>query len=157
MKTGKKTALRAVLCILVLFILFNIGWYIWRSVKYGPYSEGMEKNYFNTWIVPRYAHVDADGYDYSVKYPDYLSFTGNLCVGLPSTDGNPFTDFIIIWPNAFGGYKYGASLTLEDESYQIYINRDGSAVDPELNEIAVRCQETINILLERAEKMWGLD
>ena len=157
MKTDRKKALRAVLGIVVIFILLNLSWYIWRAVKYSSYSKGMEKNYFSTWIVPRYAQVDADGYDYSVKYPDYLSLTGNLCVGLPSTDGNPFTDFLIIWPKALGGYRYGASLTLEGENYQIYINSDGSAADPEYSEIVTRCQGTINILLERAEKMWGLE
>ena len=157
MKTGKKTVLRAVLCVLVLFALINIGWYVWRTARYGPYTKGMEKNEISTWIVPRYKYSDADGFDYGVKYPDYLSFTGNMSVGLPATDENPFTDFLIIWPEPFRGYTYGAALTVDEEPYQIYINADGSAVDPGDSEVVTRCQETINVLLSRAEEMWDLE
>ena len=157
MKTDRKTVLRWVLCILALFALANVGWYTWRMVKYDSYSKGMEKNVFATWIVPRYMHTDAEGYDYSVKYPDYLSFTGNMCVGLPAKDENPFTDFIVIWPKVFGGYKYGASLTVGGENYQIYINEDGSAVYPEDNAIVASCQEHINDLLRKAGEMWDLE
>ena len=76
MRLGKKTAIRAALCLLMLFVLSNICWFVWRAEKYGAYIEGMETNYFSTWIVPRYTYTDADGYDYGVKYPDYLSLTG---------------------------------------------------------------------------------
>ncbi len=158
MKAGKKKALRVILCIiLVFFVLINICWYVWRASKYGPYSKGMEKNVFATWIVPRYSFTDDDGFDYGVKYPDYLSLTGNLSVGLPAADGNPFTDFLIIWPQLSGVCRYGVSLTVDDVTYQIYIKSDGSAVSPEDSEVAVRCQETINVLLRRAEKMWNLE
>ena len=115
----------------------------------------MEKNDFFTWIVPRYKHSDPDGYDYGVKFPNYLSFTGNMSVGLPDTDGNLFTDFLVIWPKAFRGYEYGVSLTVEGQTYQIYINSDGSAVDPEYKEIAESCKDEINALLQRAEEMWN--
>ena len=157
MKTGKKIALKVVLCIFALFILLNAGWYVWRTVKYGSFSEGMEENYFTTWIVPRYIHTDANGYDYNVKYPDYLSFTGNLSVGLPSTDENMFTDGLIIWPKLSGGYEYGVFLNEGAENYQVYINADGSAVYPEDSEIVVRHQENIDALLSRAEEMWDLE
>ncbi len=157
MKTYKRIALRAALCILALFALWNVGWYVWRMVKYGPFSRGLEKNDFATWIVPRYKYMDTDGYDYGVKYPDYLSFTGNLSVGLPETDGNPFTDFLIIWPKLSGGYEYGVSLTEGNENYQIYITADGSAVYPENSEVVARKQETIDALLHRAEEMWDLE
>ena len=157
MKSGKKTALKIVICILIIFVLINVFWFAWRAVKYGAYSEGMQKNDIPEWLVPRYVYTDADGYDYSVKYPDYLSFTGNMSVGLPSTPDNIFTDFIVIWPKPFGGYKYGASLTVDDTNYQIYINGDGSSVYPENNELAALFQDTINDLLERAGEMWDLE
>ena len=157
MKAWKKTAIRVVLGLLALFLLVNLAWCVWRMAKYGTYSKGMEKTYFSTWIVPRYGHTDADGFDYSVKYPEYLSLTGNLCVGLPTTDENPFTDFLIIWPKWSGGYEYGVSLTIEGVTWQIYIRPDGSVVDPEYSEIAARCRDTIDTLLERAGKMWDLE
>ena len=156
MKTGKKSALRIVLCIAAIFLLLNAGWYGWRTVRYGAFTKGMEQNDLGTWIVPRYLHTDADGYDYSVKYPDYLSVTGNLSVGLPAEDDNPFTDFLVVWPKVFGGYGYGISLTEGATNYQIYLHEDGSAVDPRQREIAERNKETIEDLLQKADAMWDI-
>ena len=116
----------------------------------------MEENVFSSWLVPRYVHTDADRYDYGVKYPDYLSFTGNLSVGLPATDDNPFTDFLIIWPKLSGGCEYGVSITEDGKEYQIYIHADGSAVRPEDSEVVARNQDHINALLGRAEAMWDI-
>ena len=157
MKAGKNKVLRAVLGILVLFVLINAGWLIWRTVKYGSYIRGMEKNVFATWIVPRYQYTDAEGYDYGVKYPEYLSLTGNMSVGLPTTEDNWFTDFIIIWPKLFGGYEYGVSISEGNQDYQIYINADGSAVNPEDSKLVADNQETIQELLTRAQQMWELE
>ena len=157
MKTGIRAALRIVLCFLVLFILVNAAWFIWRTVRYGAYCEGMEKNEVATWIVPRYVHADADGFDYGVKYPDYLTFTGNMSVGLPSADDNPFTDFLVVWPKVSGRVEYGVSLTKGSQVYQVYINADGTAVYPEDIKMVEEYQDTINDLLSRAKRMWDLD
>lgn len=157
MKSGNRKTLKIILAVLAFFILVNMGWYFWRMVKYGSYCKGWEKNEFGSWIVPRYVYTDEDDYDYLVKYPEYLSFTGNMSVGLPATEENPFTDFLIIWPKAFGGYEYGASVTIGNQGYQIYIKSDGTAVNPEDSEIAASCQDTINDLLNRAKKMWNLE
>ena len=107
-------------------------------------------------LVPRYFHTDAERYDYSVKYPDYLTFTGNLCVGLPAEGDDPFTDFLVIWPKAFGGCEYGVSLREDDAEYQIYIRADGSAVRPEDQALVDRHRQTVEALLQRAEEMWDL-
>ena len=157
MKVSKKKVLKMMLCILVFFILINICWYAWRMEKYEVYNQGMEENAFSTWIVPRYAYTDVNGYDYSVKYPNYLSFTGNLCVGLPTKDDYAFSDCLIIWPRLFGGYDYGVILSKGDESFSIYINADGSAVYPEDSEVVARNQEGIDDLLSRAKEMWNLE
>ena len=156
MKKTKKTVLKGILCLLALFLLFNVGWYVWRAVKYGAYAEGMEVNPIPEWLVPRYKLIDADGYDYGLKYPDYLSFTGNMSVGTPAED-DPFSDFLIVWPKPAGGYTYGVALTEDGKGYQIYIGADGSAVDPEYAGIVARHQDTIDELLRRAEAMWDLE
>ena len=107
--------------------------------------------------MPRYIQTDAEGFDYGVKYPDYLTLTGNLSVGLPSTEETMFTDCLIIWPKAFGGYEYGVILYPGEESFSIYIHGDGSAVYPEDSELVARYQETIDTLLCRAVEMWDLE
>ena len=157
MRVGKKKVIKIILCILLLFVMINACWYVWRMVKYDPFTKGMEKSEIPEFLVPRYYSMDADGYDYSVKYPDYLSFTGNLCVGLPTTDENVFTDFLIIWPKLFDRYEYGVSLNAEGETYQIYINSDGSPVDPRYSEIVNEYKDTIDDLLSRAKEMWDID
>ena len=156
MRKGRKTAVKALLCAAAVFILINVCWYVWRLTKYGPCSRGMDENAFSSWIVPRYLYTDADGYDYSVKYPGYLSFTGNLCVSFPVSDNNYFTDCLIIWPKVSGDYEYGVILSEGDESYQIYIHADGSAVNPEDSAVVTRKQDDIHTLLQKAEEMWNL-
>ena len=157
MSKVRKTAVKALLCTAALFILINLCWYVWRMNKYGAYSRGMDENYFSSWIVPRYLYTNADGYDYSVKYPGYLSLTGNLSVSLPASDDNYFTDGLIIWPKVSGDYEYGVILIEGDVSYQIYIHSDGSAVYPEDSAVVVRKQDIINDLLTKAEEMWDLE
>ena len=157
MRVGKKKVLKVIICILLLFVVINACWYVWRMVKYDPFTKVMEKSEIPEFLVPRYYSMDADGYDYSVKYPDYLSFTGNLCVGLPTTDENVFTDFLIIWPKLFDRYEYGVSLNVGNETYQIYINADGSPVDPKYSEIVNEYKDTVDDLLSRAKEMWDID
>jgi hypothetical protein len=156
MKIRAKRAVKIILCVLIIFLVINSCWYTWRFLKYSRYSGGMEKNPFYTWLVPRYKWTDADRFDYGVKYPEYLSFTGNLSVGMPTVGEDPFSDFLIIWPKFFGGYEYGVSLSYGDLAYQIEINEDGTAVDPQYAELAERCRETIDILLARADEMWHI-
>jgi hypothetical protein len=157
MKTRNHTMLKAVLGLVVLFLLINAGWFGWRMVKYDSYCRGWKKNPFATWIVPRYVYVDEEGYDYGVKYPDYLTFTGNMSVELPSADDNPFTDFLVVWPKVSGRVEYGVSLTKGSQVYQVYINADGTAVYPEDIKMVEEYQDTINDLLSRAKRMWDLD
>ena len=151
-----KKIIKIVIGVMAVFIIFNIFWYIWRNVRYGSYDEGFNKNELWTFIVPRYYLIDEEGYDYTVKYPEYLSFTGNLTAGMPTTDNNPFTDFLVIWPKPFGGYEYGISLTVDGTNYQIMIDEDGKSIDPQFDEITERCKETIDILLGKADKIWNL-
>ena len=79
MKRIRKIIIAVILC----FAAFNPAWMIWREAKYSHYTDSMEKTVFSQLIVPRFACEDDEVFDYSVKYPDYISFTGNLCVGVP--------------------------------------------------------------------------
>ena len=138
----------------------DLAWLGWRHIVYSQYTDEMTQTAMSTAVVPRYACKDIDGFDYSVKYPDYLSTTGNLAVGFPGTDDDPFTDGLIIWPKLFGGYEYGVILnSLEDggDGYMFYIDPQGNAVEAEYQLIAEKYEEVIAQLLERAGLMWNLD
>ena len=140
-----------------VFALHNVLWFAWSHIQYGKYSGGMEKAEFSNFITPRYLCTDADRYDYLVKYPGYLSFTGNMSVGLPTSDGNFFSDALIIWPKLGGGYELGALLYDEDgASYSVYIDAEGNALSKEDEDAVSRHCENIRDLLIKADQRWGI-
>ncbi|MCD7856377.1 MAG: hypothetical protein LUG55_00945 [Clostridiales bacterium] len=145
-----------IVCILAaLFLLLNILWFTWRSRKYGAFTEGMTETEFSSFWVPRY--VDSyDGYNYSVKYPNYLSLTGNLALSMPSDENAMYTDALIIWPNANGSYEYGVLLYDDENEWNIYVDEYGQALDSQYDEVVEHHQENISLLFAKANERWGL-
>ena len=92
----KRKILTVFLAMLAAFFLLNLIWFVWRHTAYSGFAEGMTRTETSSSLFPTYAAKDENGFDYTVKYPDYLSLTGNLAVGFPGTDENPFTDGLII-------------------------------------------------------------
>ena len=152
----KKKILKIVLAAAIVFIAYNIIWFAWSHTKYRKYTGGMQEGDFSSFITRRYVYSDAAGYDYLVKYPDYLSFTGNMSLGLPSTEENPFTDALIIWPKFSGGYQLGVLLYEENVQYGIYIDSEGNALSKEDEDIVSRHSDAIRNLLIRADQRWGI-
>lgn len=143
--------------VLTVFILINIAWFIWRDVSYSNYTKNMSPTSFSNFIVPKYHLIDEDGFQFYVKYPDYLSLTGNINVGMPTENNNLFTDTLIIWPLLDGEYDIGALLYDDSGSYQIYIDAQGNALNNADNEVIKRHQENINILLKKAGDLWDIN
>lgn len=155
----KKRVYRIAGILAAAFLLLNLIWFSWRYLAYSGYRNEMSKTNFSAVFHLTYAGTDEDGFDYNVTYPGYLSFTGNLAVGYPGTDEDPFTDGLIIWPKLFGGYEYGVILNPRGEDtvgYMFYIDTQGKAVDEEYREIAENCQDVIQELLARANSQWLL-
>ena len=156
-KQVKKKALRIVLAVALIFAAYNIMWFAWSRIQYGKFSAGMEKSDFGSFVTPRYVYTDADRYDYLVKYPDYLSFTGNLSVGLPAADENVFTDALIIWPELSGGYQFGVLLYDENAiEYAIYIDPAGKALSKKDEDLVSQHRDNIRDLLIMADKKWHI-
>ncbi|MGN0184735.1 MAG: hypothetical protein ACI4AL_06420 [Aristaeellaceae bacterium] len=148
------------LVLTAVFGLLNLGWFVWRQTVYSGFAEGMARIDTSSALFPTYAGKDRDGFDYTVKYPDYLSLTGNLAVGFPGTNVAPFTDGLIIWPKATGGYEYGVMLNSREDDgsgYMFYIDAAGNAVDGEYQPVAEACREVILELMQRAQDTWKLD
>ncbi|MDO4416083.1 MAG: hypothetical protein Q4C20_13490 [Erysipelotrichaceae bacterium] len=117
----------------------------------------MEKAEFSSLIVPRYIHTDDEGYDYLVKYPDYLSFSGNLYIGLPVVNENPFRDALNIWPQMSGQYELGVLLYDQDGTeHAVYIDEDGNALNEEDKDVVSHHKEAIQDLLIKADEKWKL-
>lgn len=146
-------------CIAAIFLLLNLAWFGWRHAAYSGYRDGMRKTEFsNVWHTV-YVAQDADGFDYNVSYPSYPMLTGNLAIGYPATEDDPFTDGLIIWPKLSGGYEYGVILNPrgdDAEGYMFYIDAQGNAVDAEYREIAEEARDVIKTLLTRANSQWKL-
>ena len=154
----KKIILRIVLIIIIVFVAYNAAWFAWSHIQYGKLTDGMEKAEFSNFITPRYICTDDDRYDYLVKYPDYLSFTGNMSVGLPSVNENPFTDALIIWPKINGKYELGVLLYDDDGTgYSVYIDSEGNALSEEDKDVVSRHTEAIKDLLIKADEKWEID
>ena len=156
----KKKILTSLFVLLAVFFLLNLIWLGWRHWAYAGFAEGMTRTETSSALFPTYAAKDEDGFDYTVKYPDYLSLTGNLAVGFPGTDENPFTDGLILWPKLSGGYEYGVILNsreTDDTGYMFYIDAQGSALDAEYEALAEKYRDVIAELLERAESVWALE
>ena len=153
----KKKILALVLAAAAVFAAYNIVWFAWSRIRYGKLTAGMEKMDLGFFEAPRYIYTDADGYDYLVKYPDYLSFSGNMSAGLPDGDGNVFTDALIVWPKPGGRYELGVLLYDEDgAAYQILIDPEGRALSKEDEDPVSRHAENIRALIKKAEERWGI-
>ncbi len=153
----KRKVLIIVLAAAAVFALCNVLWFAWSHIRYGKFSGGMEKAEFSNFATPHYIYTDTDRYDYLVKYPDYLSFTGNMSVGLPAADENLFTDALIIWPKPGGRYELGVLLYDADGSgYSVYIDSEGNALSKEDEEVVSRHRENIRDLLKKADEKWGI-
>ena len=156
----KKKIAKLLGVLLPVFLLLNLAWLGWRHMSYSGFAAGMTRLETSSLLFPTFAAKDEDGFDYTVKYPEYMSLTGNLAVGFPGTDENPFTDGLIIWPKPLGGYEYGVILNSREEDgsgYMFYIDVQGNAVDGEYQPVAEEYREEILQLMERAGSAWALD
>ena len=87
----------------------------------------------------------------------YLSFSGNMSVGLPAVNENPFRDALNIWPKINGQYELGVLLYDADGSqYAVYIDDEGNALSEEDKEAVSRHKEAIKDLLNKADEKWSI-
>lgn len=140
-----KKWLLVIIIIVFFFIMYNVFWFCWRNARYNGYTDNLDT------FREHYSYVltAEDGYLYNVKLPDYLSFTGNLCVATP--DGRVA---LIIWPKIFRGYSYGVQIEKDGEIYSIELNEDLKSNQSEYNNLVGENQDTVSLLMEKAENMW---
>ncbi len=145
-KINKKNIL---ILIIVAFVVLNISWFSITSIKYNKFVKDL----------PRFGPVHSygtlkDGYNYHVKKPDYLQYTGNLAVSNSETG-----ELLIIWPLIFGGYEYGIRVEQDGKRYEFYVDENMKPIDKE-DTYAVQAIEknksSIEALLSKANEMWQL-
>ena len=146
MKRLKKSKMRTVLLkiVLVSFIIWNIVWVLNYS-SYLKYTDGYEKQ--------KVSMVKKIGtYNYTVKSPRYLSFTGNFAInnGLISC---------IIWPNLFisGKYEYGLRIYDNeiDHGYMFYVDEKLNYLNIPKNDFSDEELKIIDNILKKNKKELG--
>lgn len=148
MNYRKISRTKKIICTLViLLVCYNLFWLGWRYFKYTSYTERLEVFIEHL----SYVYTDEEGYLYNVKLPDYLTYTGNLCVSVPGGESA-----LLIWPKVSGGYEYGVQLDLNGEVYSIMLQDDFMARDSQFDDIINAHSEVIQELYGRAEGMWQL-
>lgn len=146
MKKNKKRGVYIILWLFLLFLLYNIFWLVWRTHKYSEYTQDFEP----LTKYMRYVHTDED-YTYNIKLPDYLSYTGNLCVA--TRDGKYA---LLIWPQKNGQYEYGVQLEIDKKIYSIMIDEQLNTNDPQDQSLIVPYKQTIIDLFNKATDMWNI-
>lgn len=154
---AKKVIIIIVIIILVLFGLYNITWYQITHEKYDNFSEQMEKTFGKTYVKPFYTSYSSfeKGYGYKVKYPDYLSYTGNLAI----TNNKDTT--LIIWPSIFSeeNNEYGVIIQDNEKGYQIMIDKKANPIEEiyeDESKVLKEKKEEIRDLLNKANEKWNL-
>lgn len=135
--------------IILVFVVLNISWFSITSIKYNKFIKDLPK------FGPGHSYGTLkDGYNYNVRKPDYLHYTGNLGVS-NSKKG----EFLIIWPLIFGGYEYGIRIQQGETAYEIYVDKNMNPIDKD-DTYAVQIIEEhkagIEALLTKANEMWPL-
>ena len=148
----KRRIVKVLLIILAVWAVISIVWFSWSRITYVKYCNGMTQNEFSNVIVPRYYTEDND-YTYLVKYPDYLSLTGNL--GVSAKDTNSHVMGFIIWPTELGGAEYGLLIQEDAGGYQIYTDKNGTPLDEKYQDIVSKYADEVDKIVQAANMMWG--
>ncbi|AVD54719.1 MULTISPECIES: hypothetical protein [Heyndrickxia] len=138
--------------VITLFVLWNLCWFTITTIQYHKYVKAVPKNKWGTHAIRK------GNYTYSVKKPDYLSFTGNLAVS--REDQKDKMEDLIIWPTMTGGYKYGVRLQENGEAYEIYVNEKLEPVDKSdaiAKKVIMENKEDLKTLFSNANKVWDLN
>lgn len=135
--------------IILVFVVLNISWFSITSIKYNKFVKDLPK------FGPGHSYGTLkDGYNYHVKKPNYLHYTGNLAVSNSETG-----ELLIIWPLISGGYKYGIRVEQDGVGYEIYVDENMKPIDKDDTYSVQAIEEnkaSIEALLSKANEMWDL-
>lgn len=169
--------LKLLLVLLTAFALLFAVWYLTAYRPYDAYAEALraQPGFQEDPGFPA-CGVDGEGYTCNVARPGFLSWTGNLGIGLPNLvletgEEVVFTDSLLIWPRMTGDPELGVILYEYDfredgvtcASRQLYITAAGEycpygdPADDTANEALLEeHRENVEALLSRAREIWGM-
>lgn len=130
------------LIILAAAVIYVSIWLLFRESVLDEYGDGLDRYDWSG-----YSCMDDEGYSYSLKLPDGLRFTCNLCVTSP--DGNVS---LFIWPGIAGEKEYGIQINDDEGLSCICIDEREKSLNGGEEVPGVMVQE----LLDRAAGKWKL-
>jgi len=153
-KSMKLSIRKKILCILIMlvccFLVYNLIWYLVVEHKYGAYAAGMERDTARgSRISDKHFNSVAENVDYTVKYPFYLEYVGNLAVVKRDTQ-----EALIIWPGIVGDDEYGLVLEYENEIYRIVVDKNMAPINSFYNIYIADNEDTVRILVDAANEKW---
>ena len=140
-----KRVLAALGAAALLFGVYNLWWYFQVYAPYKPYTEGF--SVFEEGVS--YYWNPEDGFLYNVKLPDYLRWTGNLCIA--TRDNN---NALLIWPGRTRETEYG--LDLDGVQFRVRVTEDMEPLDSAYQGLVDEHREIDDRLLKRANEVWDL-
>ena len=173
----RRRGLKLLAVLLAAFALLSAVWYFTAYRPYDAYVEGLRTQ--PGWREdPGFPEcgVDGEGYTCNVARPGFLSWTGNLGIGLPcpvleSGEEIWFTDALVIWTHMLGEPELGVILYEYDfqeegvscTGHQLYITPSGEYIpygdteEDAANEAVLEARrEHVDQLLARSREIWGI-
>ena len=136
MKEKKKVKI-VVAWLFTLLATWITVWFATNSIGYNKYTEPLDEMFGEKMLIK-------DGYTYAVKKPGYLSFEGNIAMTASNQEG------LIMWPNLFGEDDYGITILVNDERYDLLLDKNMNLIGNTNN-----CQSE-NVLNKNKEKIESL-
>ncbi len=166
----KNVIKKTLILIVIAFIIYNLVWFV-NYKRYIDFSNLTGKDEFGNSLF-----IDDEKISYSVGFPHYLGFTGNLAICSLRNDklqnGDVMVD-IIIWPLPFSDKcEIGISLeviedtTLDETGFNYTTDCIEIMVDKDLNPLEEYTDDQIALLeenrdtivkyLDKADGLWEI-
>ncbi len=167
-----KIIIALIIAAAAIFAVNNVVWLVFAHAKYYNYQKavGYDEQ------LQKYYYRDQDDYVFSVRHPNYLSFSGNLAItpvitlNKDRTTADDIWVDLIIWPSAFGDdYEFGVSIQVPDKdnaesgikykNYDFMLDDDQNPINSlssEEQEVLEANRASIDLIYKKARDMWGI-
>jgi hypothetical protein len=135
----------------LLFIIWNLLWYLTVSTTYNQLTENISKDQHNDFFLEK------GGYSYYVVKPSYLTWTGNLTITNLDTDNS-----IIIWPSVFDdSFEYGLLVHVGDSGESVMgikVDEKLRSIesDPDSEKIINDNKNELELIMSEAKSFWSI-
>lgn len=145
MKSKRKKGIKAIIIVVILFVLFNILWFANYGYVYFKYASKVE--YYE--VTETYHETDQEtGVTYAITFPSYPSFTSNVFLNTSNGD-------FIIYPKLFGGCEI--CYTNDNNEMSVWFDEDMQLIEKYSDGTIDENREDIERLLDLAYDKWGLE